>query len=511
MAQVLRLTRGDLATGGQGLTLLSSAAGTALVDNTGGVVRGTATVQRFVSPAVYAGRGYRHFSAPVTTATVGSLATAGFAPVLNAAGFNNVAAPGLAVPFPTVFGYDERRLPASPALSYSAFDRGWFSPVAPTDALTLGRGYTVYLSAGETVQFTGPLHNGPLSVPLTRSTGPAVAAETGWHLVGNPYPSPLDWRLLTRPAGLDDACYVFQPTAPYAGSYRAYVNGFGPAPLIGSGMGFFVRVNAAGATPALAFANAARLTVFGTEPALARPAADPRPHLTLTVQNAAGTAPPDETTVYFEAGATPGPDARYDARKLPNPTGLNLASAGASVGPGADAYAINGLPPLTAQPLAVPLALAVPQAGAYAFTATALGHFAPGSVWLHDAAGAAPLALAPGTRYAFAAGAAPAAGRFWLEFRPGGALASAAAALAAQVQVYPNPATGRFTLALPARAGAGSATLLNALGQVVRTVALPPALPEVPVYGRGLPPGVYQLRVLLGTGLPPVVRRVVLE
>ena len=274
-----------------------------------------------------------------------------------------------------------------------------------------------------------------------------------------------------------------------------------------------MRVNAAGATPALAFANAARLTVFGTEPALARPAADPRPHLTLTVQDAAGAAPPDETTVYFEAGATAGPDARYDARKLPNPTGLNLASAGASAGPGvpAEAYAINGLPPLTAQLLAVPLALAVPQAGAYGFTATAVANFAPGTVWLHDAAGAAPVALLPGTRYAFAAGAAPAAGRFWLEFRPGGALASAASALAAQVQVYPNPATGRFTLALPARASAGTATLSNALGQVVRTVALPSAVPEVLVDGRGLAPGVYQLRVLLGAGVPPVVRRVVLE
>ena len=57
VAGVLRLQSGNLNTGGRTLTLLSSAAGTALVDNSGGAVVGTATVQRYIDPSLNAGRG----------------------------------------------------------------------------------------------------------------------------------------------------------------------------------------------------------------------------------------------------------------------------------------------------------------------------------------------------------------------------------------------------------------------------------------------------------------------
>ena len=64
--------------------------------------------------------------------SVGDLATSGFAPVVNA-GYNTAATPATVMPFPTVFGYDERRVSLSNASS--GFDRGFVSPAALTDAL----------------------------------------------------------------------------------------------------------------------------------------------------------------------------------------------------------------------------------------------------------------------------------------------------------------------------------------------------------------------------------------
>jgi len=502
VAQVLRLTQGDLATNGHLLTLLSSAAGTALVDNTGGVVLGTATVQRFVSPILNPGPGYRHFSAPTSNATVASLATTGFTPVVNPA-YNSSATPGLVTPFPTVYGYAQDRLPASPATAYTPFERGWESPAQLTDALTVGRGYTVQLPANRTVQFTGPLNNGPLPVTLDRATAtPALTTETGWHLVGNPYPSPLDWRLLNRPATIDDACYVFQSTGPYTGQYRAYVNGFGPALLIGSGQGFFVRVNTPGATPTLTFINAARLTTFGTEPALLRSTADPRPRLRLALVSATG--PADTTIVYFEAGATAGPDTRFDADKLANPSGLSLATLA-----GARPLAIDGRPLLTSQPLTIPLQVSVPRPGAYTFTAAELTQFDAGThIYLLDALTGTRQLLAAGTSYPATLATTTAPGRFALEFRPAVPTATAAQALAEQVQLWPNPATGSVRVLLPATLTATAISVIDALGREVLRQPLTSTPLDLPVAQPAR--GVYQLR-LLGVSAPGRPTRLILE
>ena len=92
-----------------------------------------------------------------------------------------------------------------------------------------------------------------------------------------------------------------------------------------------------------------------------------------------------------------------------------------------------------------------------------------------------------------------------------------AQALAAQVQLYPNPAAGRFHLRLPPLSGAAAQQpmalrLLNSLGQTVLVRGLPAPTghaldTEVDVHG--LAAGVYTLRLDLGG--TPVARRVVVE
>ncbi|OON68485.1 T9SS type A sorting domain-containing protein [Hymenobacter sp. CRA2] len=64
-------------------------------------------------------------------------------------------------------------------------------------------------------------------------------------------------------------------------------------------------------------------------------------------------------------------------------------------------------------------------------------------------------------------------------------------------QVYPNPASRNVSVQLPGR-GAGSAVLLNSLGQLVRQATWPEAVTSPSLDVRGLPAGAYQLRLTQG-------------
>jgi hypothetical protein len=85
------------------------------------------------------------------------------------------------------------------------------------------------------------------------------------------------------------------------------------------------------------------------------------------------------------------------------------------------------------------------------------------------------------------------------------------AALAANVNLYPNPAHQSFQLKVPAGLHTASAQLINALGQVVQTrqLSLPAAGGTVTFNVNGLAAGVYSLQLKSGADL--VVQRVVVE
>ncbi|MDO7847830.1 alpha/beta hydrolase fold domain-containing protein [Hymenobacter sp. M29] len=497
-----------------GLTLLSDASGTALVTPGTGTVQLPLTIQRYLDPSANPGPGYRHLTIPLLNTTVNSFATASFTPTLNFA-YNTSARPDLVTPFPTVFAYDQQRALTSPATSYAEFDKGWFVPQpsatagGPSNNYTLGKGFTVNVGAGQTMSFTGALYgNGaPYSTTL-----PAAATPTaGWHLVGNPFASALNWDGVAIPAGMSSAMYIFVSTSQYAGNYRTYVNGVGGAgATIPLGQGFFVRSLAASPVT-LTFPLAARITDFAAANAqtVQRSTADARPQLRLTLAAAATPAQADEAYLYQEAGATAAADAAFDAVKLPNPSGLNLATVAQG-----EALAINGLPVVGA-PATVPLALGVPAPGSYVLTAAQLANYAPGALTLTDALTGTRTALAAGTRYAFSVAGTTAPGRFALELSAAGVLAtSPAKALAAQLQVFPNPASGSFQVRLPLPAGTAApavAELTNALGQTVRRQPLSAAGQSLTgeVNVRGLAPGVYQLHLRVA-GVP-LVRRVVVQ
>ncbi|MDO7873513.1 T9SS type A sorting domain-containing protein [Hymenobacter sp. ASUV-10] len=501
VTQVLTLAgASNLDLGGQPLTLRSDANGTALVVNagTGRVLGTTATLQRHIETNT-AANGYRHYASPMMSETVNTLATAGYAPDFGgAAAYNSSATPGTVTPFPTVFGYEQNRI-ATTVSNYDTFNKGWQAALSG-EAMPVGKGYAVQAPGAALVDFTGTAFSGPLAVGNLLRTGPA----DGWHLLGNPYPAPLDWSTMsigtTAAANLqnmDGALYVFQSSGPYTGTYRTYLANMpgGNSPIVPAGSGFFVRTTTPGTPGTVRFTNDNRVTTFDAQPAFGR-STSTLPTLTLALAGAAGT---DALTLYANPAAAPAVEAQYDAVKLANPSGLNLASLTAT----GEALAIDGRPTLAG---AVPLQVGLPAAGTYTLTAATLANLTGTRAELVDNLTGTRTLLVAGAAYTFTSATTTAPGRFWLNLTPAAAPLATAAALEAQVLAYPNPTHGTLTVLRPA-GEAATGVLYNSVGQVVRTVALPTT--ETTLTLTGLPAGVYALRLTVGGHT--LTRRVVLN
>jgi hypothetical protein len=505
---------GSLTINGNPFTLESNASNTAMIVNNGSnVVSGNITVQRYIVPDLNPGLGYRHVSSPISSATVASLTTPSFTPVVNPA-YNTSATPSFVRPFPTVYGYDQSRL-ATATSNLSPFEQGWYSPATTSAPLTVGQGYTVMTTANQTWSFTGTQNNGNISQTLTRNSG-ATAADAGLQLVGNPYPSPLDWSLVTaadRP-NVDGTIYVWtsnDPSNRYAGNYGFYnssANIGTVSPVLPLGQAFFVRVAPGQTVGTLTLRNSHRLFSYNNS-TYHRTAAETRPVVHLALQGV-GSPVVDDAFVYFENGASATYDAQYDAEKLVNPSGLNLSTSLSAT----QRLCIDGRPVLNTAQLVVPLAVGVPAAGSYTLKAAELLNLSTTPTYLRDLQTGAVIDLAQQLSYQFTVSNASAliTGRFELLFSPQQPLATAPAALVQQVGLYPNPAKASVFVELPASLGrqAVTATLVDAVGRVVRTLTLPAqGAVAHPLDLRELPTGIYALRLRTSAGT--VVKKLTVE
>jgi hypothetical protein len=514
--QRLLLANTNLNTNGNPVVLESNATGTAMIANPNAAasLNGiSVTVQRYIAPDLNAGPGYRHLASPTISLSntdgtkFSDLATAGYAPVVNAA-YNTSAMPNMVSPFPNIFAYDQTRL-TSTTNNLGGFDKGWVSPAATSERMTSGFGYTVNLAAGQTVTFKGQPGLGDLPRSLTRNAAnSANATDAGWQLLGNPYPSPYDYSLVNAGdrTNVDAAIYTYESTGPYTGNYRTYVNGMGNgSPMLAMGQAFFARVSSGQTTGTLTFRNAKRVTTYANPTYHRTAGTRPLVQLTLT---APGSSLTDAAYVYFEQNATDALDAQYDAVKLPNPTGLNLSTSLAG-----QQLAIDGRAPLGTVQRVLPLAVGVPAAGVYTFTASQLLNLGTVPVYLRDLqlGTLTDLRQQPTYQFTVASAAALNTTRFELVFSPQQPLATVPTALAQQVAVYPNPARTQVAIDLPLALSRQpvQATLLDALGRVVRQQVLPAGVSTHTLPLSGLGAGVYALRLTTEQGL--VVQKLVVE
>lgn len=146
----------------------------------GATVSGNVTVQRYMEKEI---RMYRYISSPITDASVAELqasnlyVTGPFSGSSTCTGCTTNA---------SMFIYD------GATSTYSRF------PVSSnTETLTPGRGYSVFvrhdiLPGPLTLNLNGPINSGTVILPV----GHNPVGES-WNLVGNPYPSTIDWDNVT--------------------------------------------------------------------------------------------------------------------------------------------------------------------------------------------------------------------------------------------------------------------------------------------------------------------------
>ncbi len=500
-AQVKRVLtlNGNLLTSGRPMTLLADATGTAMVVNSGGLLTGSTAVQRYLTTTANAGLGYRHMSTPVVSTTVNDMTTPGFTAKTNTA-YNPLPTPFMtAAQFPNVFGYDETRGGAA----NQNFADGYFSPASVEAPLVSGRGYSVYIKGGLTPDFVGELRSGDLVMPNLTRTG--NGGKSGWHLLGNPYPSPLDWDLVSVPTGMSNAISVFKTTGTnQAGVYLTRVSdglGNGTGTLtdghLAMGQGFFAQVTGAGPVD-FTFPQAARLTTYAN-PAHFRAAPETRPMLTMTLRQQHETAAEAQGSaqIYFTTDATTGSNDAFDgaspARNVGVPTLVTLANA--------TELAVNGLPTASLTTgLVVPLLLDLPTAGTYTLGVAQLRNLADQEVFLVDQLSHTRYDLSQQSAITFSADrAGEDRTRFTLELGRQARSVSALATDKAAISLYPNPAAGNdVRLALSNPTGRQLVELLDATGRLVRTTyTAADGTAVLPV--TGLTTGVYVVRAANAT------------
>ena len=194
-------------------------------------------------------------------------------------------------------------------------------------------GYAIWsdnaTTGDKTITFSGNLNTGSESLSLTRTYNSGTSDYDGWNLVGNPYPSSLDWDASSgwTKTNVDNAIYFWN-----GASYSSYVAGVPTGSnIIPPMQGFFVHATAAGT---LGTSNAAR--VHGTK-SFYKDSAIIENLLKLQVQ---GNGYSDETYIRFRPDATTGFDPEFDAYKL---MGLNEAPQVYSTIPGTK-LSINSQP-----------------------------------------------------------------------------------------------------------------------------------------------------------------------
>lgn len=233
--------------------------------------------------------------------------------------------------------------------SYSESAKAW-SILNSGDALVAGKGYVSVATTGTgttgTVSFTGILNTGTITVPVTR-TG---TDKAGFNLVANPYPSYLDWSLVTAEplnANIGTTMWFRTKTAGNLYTYSTYNSAGNVAVANGANstitkfippmQAFWIRVNNGTASTNLTFKNTMRAHKDNNENSLKAPRLENQQLVRLQVSN--GTSS-DETVVYFNSDALDAYD-KYDSPKMFESTTVMKPEIYTQVG--AEKLVINGM------------------------------------------------------------------------------------------------------------------------------------------------------------------------
>lgn len=295
---IVKASTGNFNAGGF-LTLVSNTSGTALIDGSGGgEVIGNVVMQRYLDSAF----GYKYLSSPFQSSKVSEL-------------YDDI---DFSPSFPVFYKYDENQSAT-----------GWLNYTDTSQVLSPMKGYAVnFGSAGsqKTIDITGKVNNGTMQVSLYNHN---KSITQGFNLIGNPYPSPINWNAGSgwSKINIDNALYFFDAGSAdeYFGTYSSYINGVssnGVADnIIGSMQGFFVHTSNGSfpVTGTLGFSNAVRITNL-TETLHKKDTTPVWPQLRLRCFFEGNKTKSDDAVFYINNEFTSHFDKEGDALKLMNTT-----------------------------------------------------------------------------------------------------------------------------------------------------------------------------------------------
>lgn len=252
----INVSNGTISSGGN-ITLISTASNTARVARiSNGGISGNVIAQRFI-PGGTGKRKWRFLSSPVTTGTginltqyIDDIHVTGAGGSTN--GFDDCSC------LPSIRFYNET--------INGVADSGWRNPSSINYQVNTGFAVEVFVRGSRntsnpfigtsvpdnaTIDYIGTINSGAININLSY-TNNGLTNSDGFNLVGNPYPSQIDWMATGwTKTNIDRYFWSYNPDAtnPIYGVFdpNSGIGTNGVTRYIPSGMGFFVRANNSGA------------------------------------------------------------------------------------------------------------------------------------------------------------------------------------------------------------------------------------------------------------------------
>jgi len=375
------------------------------------------------------------------------------------------------------------------------------------------RGYVANMTANGNINFTGgTLNTGALTI-LSSTLTRTGTVSTGFNLVGNPYPSYLNWAsaVATTNTGTTNmeptmwyrtknpsATYVFDTfiatgsgsgigTTNFSGGTTA-VTGYIP-PM----QAFWTRVASGQTSGTLAFDNTMRAhqdqSISTNRLKVASVSTVAQQLLRLQVSNGINS---DEAIVYFNPNASNGFD-RFDAEKMSND---NAKIPEIYTFAGNEKVVINGLNNVSYIE-ELPLGFTTGENNTFTIKATEISDFdLDTKIILKDNQLGTENELKIGNNYSFISEKVSTSTRFTIVFKSNSVttgIGNTAATASESIFIYKNQ-DGQITINRKDAIGEGNVTVCNAIGQVLTNVT---TTGTVTVVEKKFIPGVYLVKVTL--------------
>jgi len=359
-----------------------------------------------------------------------------------------------------------------------------------TTALNVGEGYVARVGADGSVTHSGTsFHTGDVNIEdLTRSTGPNVN-NRGYNLIGNPYPSSVNWTTATRNNVETTIWYRTHTTggamiavtynaSSGEGTYNGNYTGLEATGIIPPGQAFWVRVEVGETEGSVSFTNLMRS--HGSQTSIYKQEAEEG---TVRLHLSNGTLS-DETIIHFTTDAEDSYDD-FDSQKM---WMNNLPQLYTTVG--TDSLTINGLFSIETNPV-VDIGIKTPAAGDYTITASSIT--LTEEVWLEDRVLNTFQHLNVNPVYAFATDAGNIGDRFALHF--GEMAVVGVAENGSTTHVF--AADGVVNVSIGSNITNGNITILDMAGRTMQTAVISGSRTVV---ATDLNTGIYLVRIETAKG-----------